>query len=205
MLATTWGFAVTPQAQTDNALVSRCQKADLAAFNEIVARYKDKIYRYVYRMTASADDAEDVTQEVFVRMYTGIGNFRRDASLATWLFRIAGNLCTDSFRKNKNARTTVSLDASIDDDAETATGREIADMSSAPDLIWGRKELSAQIETALAKLPPKLRSAVILHDVEGMAYDEIAQTEAVPLGTVKSRIYNARAALRESLKEYLQG
>ena len=205
MLAIRWGLAVTPQSQTDTALVSRCQRADVAAFNEIVTRYKDKIYRYVYRMTASADDAEDLTQEVFVRMYTGIGGFRRDASLSTWLFRIAGNLCTDSFRKNKNARASVSLDAPMDDDGDNATGREIADMSAAPDVIWGRKELSAQIETALAKLPPKLRSAVILHDVEGMAYDEIAATEEVPLGTVKSRIFNARAALRESLKGYLHG
>ncbi len=200
MLAT-WSFAVTP---TDASLVSRCQGADLTAFNTLVSRYKDKIYRYVYRMTGSADDAEDLTQEVFVRMYTAIGGFRRDASLPTWLYRIAGNLCTDSFRKNKNARFDTSLDAPLEStDGDGGVGREIADESHAPDALFGRKELSEQIETALAKLPPKLRSAVILHDVEGLAYDEIALTEGVPLGTIKSRIFNARAALRESLKNYL--
>ena len=78
-------------------------------------------------------------------------------------------------------------------------------MSREPDRLFGRKELGQQIESALAKLPPKLRSAVILHDVEGLAYDEIAQAERVPLGTIKSRIFNARTALREHLKVYLEG
>lgn len=194
-----WNFAVT---HTDNALITRCQKADITAFNEIVSRYKDKIYRYVFRMTGSAEDAEDLTQEVFMRMYTNIAGFRAEASLSTWLFRIAGNLCTDSFRKNKHARGNISLDAPMDESEEGAS-RDVPDMSSEPDRLFGRKELGEQIEAALAKLPPKLRSAVILHDVEGLAYDEIAQTERVPLGTIKSRIFNARAALREHLKDYL--
>ena len=120
----------------DAALVSRCQKADLAAFNTLVTRYKDKIYRYVFRMTGSAEDAEDVTQEVFVRMYTAIGGFRRDASISTWLYRIAGNLCTDSFRKNKNARFNTSLDAPVENaDGDAQTGREVSDESYAPESI----------------------------------------------------------------------
>lgn len=199
-MVATWSFAVT---NTDNALISRCQKADIAAFNEIVSRYKDKIYRYVYRMTGSAEDAEDLTQEVFVRMYTNIAGFRAEASLSTWLFRIAGNLCTDAFRKNKYARNNISLDAPMDESDEGAS-RDVPDMSHEPDRLFGRKELGEQIETALAKLPIKLRSAIILHDVEGLAYDEIAQAEQVPLGTIKSRIFNARAALREHLKGYLE-
>ena len=190
---------------TDNALVTRCQKADVAAFNEIVSRYKDKIYRYVYRMTGNAEDAEDLTQEVFVRMYTNIAGFRAEARLSTWLFRIAGNLCTDAFRKGKNSRGNLSLDGPVGDAEEHASERDLADMSREPDRLFGRKELGQQIESALAKLPPKLRSAVILHDVEGLAYDEIAQAERVPLGTIKSRIFNARTALREHLKVYLEG
>src|SRR4028119_2045794 len=82
---------------SDTSLIARCQKADIAAFNEIVARYKGKIYNYLYRMTGSAEDAEDLTQEVFVRMYTNIGSFRAQSSLGTWLFRIAGNLGGDAF------------------------------------------------------------------------------------------------------------
>ena len=193
---------------SDASLIARCQKADIAAFNEIVARYKGKIYNYLYRMTGNADDAEDLAQEVFVRMYTNIGSFRAEASLSTWLFRIAGNLCVDAFRRSKKERSVVySLDAPIagsDDGDGIAATRDVPDWSSEPDTLFRRKELGAHIEDALRKLPPKLRSAVVLHDVEGLAYEEIALAESVPLGTVKSRIFNARVALREHLRPYLE-
>lgn len=195
--------------QSDSALVARCQRADITAFNEIVSRYKGKIYNYLYRMTGSAEDAEDLTQEVFVRMYTNIGSFRAEASLSTWLFRIAGNLSVDAFRRGKKERgLTLSLDAPVagsgdSDDGQSAT-RDVPDWSQEPGTLLGRKELGAHIQAALQKLPSKLRSAVVLHDIEGLAYEEIAQTERVPLGTVKSRIFNARVALREYLRPYLE-
>jgi RNA polymerase sigma-70 factor (ECF subfamily) len=194
--------------QSDSALVARCQKADITAFNEIVSRYKGKIYNYLYRMTGNAEDAEDLTQEVFVRMYTNIGSFRAEASLSTWLFRIAGNLSVDAFRRGKKERgLSHSLDAPVaggdGDDGQSAT-RDVPDWSQEPETLLGRKELGAHIQAALQKLPPKLRSAVVLHDVEGLAYEEIAQTERIPLGTVKSRIFNARVALREHLRPYLE-
>jgi RNA polymerase sigma-70 factor (ECF subfamily) len=191
---------------SDTSLIARCQQADIAAFNEIVARYKGKIYNYLYRMTGNAEDAEDLTQEVFVRMYTNIRSFRAESSLSTWLFRIAGNLCVDSFRRRKKERGLVhSLDAPIagGDDDSGAT-RDVPDWTHEPDSLLSQKELGAHIQGALAKLPPKLRSAVVLHDVEGMAYEEIAQLEQIPLGTVKSRIFNARVALRENLRPYLE-
>ena len=204
MISLTRSFPLTPP-HSDTALIARCQKADIAAFNEIVSRYKGKIYNYLYRMTGSADDAEDLTQEVFVRMYTSIGSFRAEASLSTWLFRIAGNLCIDAFRKNKKERGNLSLDAPLaGSDDEGGASRDVPDWSSEPDALFGRKELGAHIEAALQKLPPKLRSAVILHDIEGLPYEEIAQTEHVPLGTVKSRIFNARVALRQHLRPYLE-
>lgn len=203
------GIAVLWKAsgmQGDAALIARCQKADIAAFNEIVSRYKGKIFNYLLRMTGSAEDAEDLTQEVFVRMYTNIHAFRAESSLSTWLFRIAGNLCVDAFRRSKKERGLVSsLDAPMrtDEDGASVT-RDVPDMSLAPESLVGRKELGAQIEAALAKLPPKLRSAVVLHDIEGLAYEEIAAVEKIPLGTVKSRIFNARVALREHLRPYLE-
>jgi RNA polymerase sigma-70 factor (ECF subfamily) len=190
----------------DRALIARCQNADASAFNEIVARYKTKIYNYIYRMVGNAEDAEDLTQEVFVRMVVHIHGFRAEASLSTWLFRIAGNLCVDSFRRGrKDKGLLTSLDAPVrGDDDESGAGREIADLTQAPESLLGRKELGAQIEAALAKLPPKLRSAVVLHDIEGLPYDAIAEVEHIPLGTVKSRIFNARVALREQLRPYLE-
>ena len=193
--------------QSDTALITRAQQADIAAFNEIVARYKNKIYNYLLRMTGSQEDAEDLTQEVFVRMYTNIGAFRKEASLSTWLFRIAGNLAVDAFRRGKKERGVVtSLDAPMagsDDDGPSAT-QDVPDWSQEPLKQFGRKELGGQIQAALERLPPKLRSAVILHDVEGLPYEEIARIEKVPLGTVKSRIFNARVALRDHLRPYME-
>ena len=195
-------------AHSDTFLIARCQKADIAAFNEIVARYKGKIFNYLYRMTGNAEDAEDLTQEVFVRMYTNIGSFRAEASLSTWLFRIAGNLCVDAFRRGKRERGMVqSLDApyTSDDGDEGSTGtRDVPDWSHEPMTQFKYKELGAQIQAALEKLPPKLRAAVVLHDIEGLSYEEIAAVEHIPLGTVKSRIFNARVALREHLRPYLE-
>jgi RNA polymerase sigma-70 factor (ECF subfamily) len=190
----------------DRALIARCQNADASAFNEIVARYKGKIYHYILRMVGNAEDAEDLTQEVFIRMVVHIHGFRAEASLSTWLFRIAGNLCVDSFRRRRKDKGLVSsLDTpTLSDDEDSGAGRDIADLSQAPESLMGRKELGAQIEAALAKLPPKLRSAVVLHDIEGLPYDDIAEVERIPLGTVKSRIFNARVALREHLRPYLE-
>jgi RNA polymerase sigma-70 factor, ECF subfamily len=198
-------------APTDKDLIARCQKADVTAFNAIVARYKTKIYNYLYRMTGNAEDAEDLTQEVFVRMYTGLSSFRAEASLSTWLFRIAGNLVIDKYRRTKNEKALVSsLNAPYGasgingkDDSEEIM-REVPDYSQMPEKLLGQRELGAQIEQALLKLPEKLRSAVILFDIEGLTYEEIAQMEKVPLGTIKSRIFNARVALRQHLKAYLE-
>lgn len=192
---------------SDSALIARCQQADIAAFNEIVSRYKARIFNYLYRMTGNAEDAEDLTQEVFVRMYTNIGSFRAEASLSTWLFRIAGNLSVDAFRRGKKERGLVqSLDAGcamVDSEEGSAGTRDVADWTREPATVFANNELGTQIQSALDKLPAKLRAAVVLHDVEGLAYEEIAAVEGVPLGTIKSRIFNARVTLREHLRPYL--
>ena len=185
---------------TDLSLVERCRVNDDAAFGEVVARYKAKIYNYVYRMTGSADDAEDLTQEVFIRMYTSIDSFRGQSSLNTWLFRIAGNLCIDRFRRSKNRTPAYSLDEPVGDDAQA---REVADETYAPHRLLENVEMAEQIQTALSKLPEKLRATLLLHDIEGMPYEEIAQIAGCPLGTVKSRLFNARMQLRQHLAGYL--
>ncbi len=190
----------------DSWLVARCQNADIVAFDAIVARYKGRIYGYLYRMTGSAEDAEDLTQEVFVRMYTSIGSFRAEASLSAWLFRIAGNLAVDAFRRAKNRRERVqSLDGEVAADAGDENAfvtRDVPDWSREPMTLLARAESGAQIQAALEKLPSRLRSAVVLCDIEGLSYEDIAAVEQIPLGTVKSRIFSARAALRKRLRPY---
>ena len=188
---------------TDYSLVERCRANDEAAFNEVVARYKTKIYNYIYRMTGSSDDAEDLTQEVFIRLYTSIDSFRSQSSLNTWLFRIAGNLCVDRFRRGKNRTPAYSLDAPVGE-TEGEMAHEVADLTYEPHRLLENVEMAEQIQAALALLPEKLRATLILHDIEGMPYDEVAQVVGCPLGTVKSRLFNARTQLRQRLAAYLR-
>jgi RNA polymerase sigma-70 factor (ECF subfamily) len=202
------GYAILGSAQvirmplTDYSLVERCRGNDDAAFSEVVTRYKTKIYNYIYRMTGSSEDAEDLTQEVFIRMYTSIDSFRGQSSLNTWLFRIAGNLCIDRFRRTKNRISAYSLDEPIGK-GEQAQTQEVADSTYEPHRLLENVEMAEQIHLALAKLPEKLRATLLLHDIEGMPYEEIAQVVGCPLGTVKSRLFNARMQLRQQLAGYL--
>jgi len=198
-------FALGNAMVADTALVQRAQANDRAAFNEIVLRYKSKVYNFIHRMIPSMQDAEDLTQETFVRAYLSIRSFQSRASLNTWLFRIATNLCIDYGRRTKKTQglvTSLSQDAE-DDDSESQ--RDIPDTDYDPQRLLLNKELGAQLERALRDLPEKLRTVVLLFDVEGLPYDEIAVIAGCPLGTVKSRLFNARAALREKLGPYLSG
>ena len=187
---------------TDLTLVERCRLNDEAAFNEVVARYKTKVYNYLYRMTGSGDDAEDLTQEVFIRMYTSIDSFRSQSSLNTWLFRIASNLCIDRFRRGRNRTPAFSLDEPVEG-GEGDLAHEIPDRTYEPHRLLENGEMAEQIGRALAQLPEKLRATLLLHDIEGLPYEEIAQIAGCPLGTVKSRLFNARMQLRQRLSGYL--
>ena len=198
-------FALGTAMVADTALVQRAQANDRAAFNEIVLRYKGKVYNFIHRMIPSMQDAEDLTQETFVRAYLSIRSFQSRASLNTWLFRIATNLCIDYGRRSKKTQGMVmSLSAETEDD-ESESQRDIPDHEFDPQRLLLNKELGAQRDRALRDLPDKLRTVVLLYDIEGLPYDEIAAIAGCPLGTVKSRLFNARAALRDKLAPYLGG
>lgn len=196
-------FALGNAMVADTALVQRAQANDRAAFNEIVLRYKSKVFNFVHRMIPSIQDAEDLTQETFVRAYLSIRSFQSRASLNTWLFRIATNLCIDySRRSRKSQGLVVSLSPDAEDE-QSESQRDIPDHDYDPQRLLLNKELGAQLDRALRELPDKLRAVVLLYDIEGLPYDEIAAIAGCPLGTVKSRLFNARAALREKLGPYL--
>lgn len=196
--------AVGKVMHADTALVQRAQANDRAAFNEIVLRYKSKVYNYIFRMVHNALDAEDLTQETFVRAYLSIRSFQSRASLNTWLFRIATNLCIDYSRKAKKTPWQVSLSQ---EDTEEGGDQEydLPDSAFDPQNALLNKELGRRLEDAIAALPDKLRTVLLLFDVEGLSYDEIAEIVGCPLGTVKSRLFNARSAVRQRLTPYLQG
>jgi len=207
-----WGEKVICLSKQDTALLARCRDDDASAFDEIVLRYKQKIFQYILRMVGNSEEAEDLTQEVFVKTYLSLSAFRSQASLNTWIYRIAGNLCIDAHRKKARKEAAmggpaVSLDDSYSDDADgrddSRPGRDLPDARQEPFSMLARRELDDQIQGALAKLPEKMRSVVVLHDIEGLAYEEVAAIVDCPLGTVKSRLFNARIQLRDLLTDYL--
>jgi len=190
---------------TDAILVQQCRNNDVAAFEALVNRYKNKVYNFVYRMVGNPDDAEDVTQEVFLKVYKRIQYFRGESSFQTWLFRIATNQCVDRSRKLKRGiQQTVSLYETPDDnDDSSGTQREIPDNEADPLRYVTREELRQVVQEGLARLSDKLRAVLVLYDIQGMSYEEIARTLGVPIGTVKSRLFNARAQLARRIRNYV--
>lgn len=183
-------------------LVRRCLAGDTTAWEEIVQRYHRRIYNLCYRFAGSADDAQDLTQEVFIKMYRTLNTYDLErGALMTWVTTITRNLLVDHFRKTKNQRLTDSIDsvASEHEDAAPLSER-IPDKAPTPDTSVQSRETRETVHRALQKLSPELREAVILRDLQDMDYREIAVVLKVPEGTVKSRINRGRAELGRLLQ-----
>jgi RNA polymerase sigma-70 factor (ECF subfamily) len=183
-------------------LVRRCIAGDAAAWEEIVQNYHRRIYNICYRFAGSADDAQDLTQDVFIKIYRTLSSYDTNkGAFATWITTITRNLLVDHFRKTKQDRMTDSLDAAPSDheDAQPLSDR-IEDKSAPPDARVRSREVGESVHAALAKLSPELREAVILRDLQDMDYREIATALKVPEGTVKSRINRGRVELARLLQ-----
>jgi RNA polymerase sigma-70 factor (ECF subfamily) len=192
-----------PSGLSDAFLVERVkERDDDRAFDEIVRRYKSRIFNYVCRMTHDSPDAEDLTQEVFVRAFQSIRSFRADAAVDTWLYRIATNLVIDRFRRSKRAPQQWEP---WDEEEDALGSLPATDRESDPAATAQLGELRLQVRKAVGTLPPKLRGAVVLHDIEGLSYEEVAEALGCPVGTVKSRLFNGRNLLRRKLAHYVEG
>jgi len=178
-------------------LIRRSQQGELDAFNRIVACYQDQVYNLCLRMLGSPQSAEDAAQEAFISAFRSIKRVR-GGSLRAWLLRIASNACIDELRRLRR-RPQQSLDApSGDDDGSPAL--QIADAGEGPEQALIRGELRQALQAELLELPHDQRLAIVLCDVEGLSYDEIAATMECSVGTVKSRISRARMKLRARLQ-----
>ncbi len=187
------------------ALVQRARSGDVVAFEQLIEPYVGRLYNYVARMVGEPSDAEDLTQDVLLRAHRAIGSFRGGATFQTWLYRIATNIAVDALRRRGRHRARVS---SLDDPWQAEQGamtREVRDRQRDPQELVEAAELTTEVQQAIAQLSPKLRAVVVLFDIEGLSYEEIAETLQLPLGTVKSRLFNARARLRELLGPYVAG
>ncbi len=191
-----------PPADVDWAtMVERCLRGDGGAWAELVRSHHRRVYGMCYRFTGSASDAEDLTQEVFLKLYGNLRSFDRGkGSFTTWITTLTRNLLVDHFRRSRMERSTDSLDAGWDDAEETRSGADLLqDARRSPHDHTVARELERMVQAALAKVSPELREAVILRDLEDMDYKEIALVLRVPEGTVKSRISRGRAELARLL------
>ena len=188
-------------AQIVNGLIRRCVHGDAAAWEEIVQRYNRRIYNICYRFAGSSDDAQDLTQEVFIKMYRTLDSYNVErGAFMTWVTTMTRNLLVDHFRKHKQDRVTDSLDAAPSEHKDAMPlSDKIEYKGPAPDSHVQSGEAQSAVHEALQKLSPELREAVILRDLQDLDYKEVAAVLRVPEGTVKSRINRGRAELARLL------
>ena len=183
-----------PLAQLDDhECVARARRGEGKAFSELVARYQDKVYRFLLRLTGSPGDAMDLTQDAFLRAYQNLDRWRPDALFRTWLFRIARNLAFDRLRRDKIVEF-VALDEQ-DDTPDHAAG---------PEQALATAQRVRLLESALTRLSPEHREIILLREIEGMSYDDIAAVLDLHPGTVKSRLARARAALADLVRNPME-
>ncbi len=183
-------------------LVEQCRKGNLTAFGRLIAQYQDRVLNTCWRMCGSREEAEDLTQEAFVRAYQSIGQFAGRSRFSTWVFRIAVNLAISERRKARGRRV-ISLDQDGDgrgtnSPSASAAERPASSETSPSDHLLSR-ERERSVLAALAELDDESRALVVLRDVEDLSYSEIAEILGIPTGTVKSRLHRTRLALRERL------
>jgi len=176
--------------EPDDVLIQRTQVGDLTAFGTIVDRYRTRIYNLAYRMLGDRDRADDVAQEVFIRVYKALGTYRMCGTFSTWLFAIAVNVCTDALRQKPVATTPI--DSSEGGPAHESGGTD-------PHSAYQRSEMQERIQNAMGRLPDQQRLIIALIHLQGHSYEEVAQIMRQPIGTVKSHAHRARARLKTLL------
>jgi RNA polymerase sigma-70 factor (ECF subfamily) len=187
----------------DQELVNRFKGGDQAAFDEMVSRYWDRIYGMVNQLLRNSQDAEEVTQDAFIRAHRGLANFRGDSAFSTWLYQIATNLARNRYwywwRRKRDK--SVSFDAPVSADNATTLADLIPAEMETPDDITVTQEFVARIAVSMEKLSAKHREILTLRNIKNLSYEEIADILSISVGTVKSRIARARESLRSKLGE----
>lgn len=198
---------VQPEKLSNHDLISQCQhgvRPERTTFAELLKRYQSHVDKVLYHLAPDWQDRADLAQEVWIRVYRNIKRLQEPVKFRGWLSRIATNLFYDELRKRKRVMEPLSLDAPrLMDDGELDW--EIASAEPGPDEDLTTREFYDQLRTAIADLPEVFRTTIVLREIEGMAYEEIAELTGVSLGTVKSRIARARQRLQLQLQNYLDG
>ena len=180
--------------QNESKLIARASAGDASAFNQLMAQHEQRMYAIALRMCKNREDAQDCLQEAMLRVFRAIGAFKGESSFGTWMYRITMNICLDELRRKKKIRDT-SMDALLDQ------GWSPSDMTGSPERKAMQHELRQTLHSAINDLPEDMRAAIILRDIHGCTYEEIAQTLEINVGTVKSRISRGREKLREKIRD----
>lgn len=184
--------AATPPPQEIDPLIERCLKGDQSAWDAIVALYWRKVFNIAYKFVGRHDEAEDLAQDIFLRLFKSLKTFDRRANFSTWLVSVSRNLCIDHYRSTRREHELVTHDVDVVVLAQPST-------IDSPHALLERRDRVALVRAALDKLTPSLRTAVILRDIQELSYQEIADRLGVPEGTVKSRINRGRAELARQI------
>ena len=174
-------------------LIERATRGDAQAFNELMGAHERRMYAVAFRMCGTKEDAEDCLQEAMLRIYRSISTFKAQSSFGTWVYRITMNTCLDELRRRKN-RPSTSLDDMLD------AGWSPSDTREGPEQRAVRSELRTGLEAMILELPEDMRSAVVLRDIQGLSYEDIARALDANVGTIKSRISRGREKLREKIQ-----
>ena len=190
---------VEPRQETsDEELIARFQNGDNYAFDLLVKRYKDPLMNFIFRFVGERNESEDIVQETFLRLFKNKHYYKEISKFSTWIYTIAGNLAKTELRKRKRRKLF-----SISHYMSTEKDYDIPDISSSPEMDTNSIITDKIIQSAIDKLSPKFKQVIILRDIQGFSYEEIAEIVNIPLGTVKSRVNRARLKLQEDLKDLM--
>jgi len=193
------------RALSTEDLVLKAQEGQMSALEELVSRYQRLVYVTLYQLAPDRNDINDLTQEVLLRMCRSIKSLRNPKTFKYWLNRIITNLFYDELRKGPRQLKTISLDEPMYDDSDDGSpARDVPDASEVPDKLALNSELDQKIQEAIRDLPEQFRTIIVLREIQGLSYEEIASLTETNIGTVKSRLARARLKLQEVLEPYLK-
>lgn len=190
------------EADSDWALVRRVQEGDVAAFDQLVLKYRERVYSLVYNMTSNREDASDLTQEAFIKAFQSINRFQGQSSFFTWMYRIAVNSTLSHLRKSR-LRSFFSFEKIQEDDKTSEILAQLTDKKGADREVYVR-ELQEKLNEAMQKLSIKHRTVVTLFEIDGLSHEEIAEVVGCSVGTVRSRLHYAKQLLQAELQSYLR-
>jgi RNA polymerase sigma-70 factor (ECF subfamily) len=184
--------------RSDQELIARSREGDLEAFGMLYERYERPVYRFAYHMLGDPDDADDIKQDTFLKAYRTLPGFRGECSLLTWLLKVAGNLCRDRL-KSRSRRGEVALIPEIEADLSDAS-----ELGMDPAILLERKDLHAVVYRVLGGLPEAQRALIVLRDIQGLSYQQIAETLGCSVASVKLRLFRARRGFKDRMESLLK-